>query len=173
MPGLAALKGGLLSGVTSVSCGAAGDCASGGYYYTDGGDHKQAFVVSETNGTWGNAIEVPGTAALNSFGKAGVTSVSCGAAGDCAAVGSYTDGSRHNQAFVADYGPPCVVPKVVGMTLRTAKTRLAAAHCGLGRVKRVYANARRGHVVAQYPRPGRHLRHGAKVALTVSKGTRR
>ena len=32
--------------------------------------HHQAFVVSETNGVWGNAVEVPGTAALNIGGNA-------------------------------------------------------------------------------------------------------
>ena len=73
---------------------AAGECAAGGSYMDGSGD-DQAFVVSETNGVWGNAVEVPGTAALNSGGHAVVYSVSCGAAGDCAAGGSYLDGSGH------------------------------------------------------------------------------
>ena len=47
-----------------MSCASAGNCSAGGYY-TDGAGHEQAFVVSEVNGTWGTAIEVPGTAALN------------------------------------------------------------------------------------------------------------
>ena len=50
-------------------------------------------MVSETNGSWGDAVEVPGTAALNSGGNASVDSVSCAAAGACAAGGLYTDGS--------------------------------------------------------------------------------
>src|SRR5215471_17542450 len=52
-------------------------------------------------GTWHTAIEVPGTAALNKGGKAVVDSVSCGSAGNCAVVGTYTDASGHIQAFVA------------------------------------------------------------------------
>ena len=32
--------------------------------------HWQAFVVDEANGHWGNAAEVPGTAALNQGGNA-------------------------------------------------------------------------------------------------------
>jgi hypothetical protein len=52
-------------------------------------------------GTWGTAIEVPGLGSLNQGGLAQLASVSCGAAGTCAAVGSYTDGSGHTQAFVA------------------------------------------------------------------------
>jgi hypothetical protein len=85
--------------VTSVSCGSAGNCAAGGYY-TDGSDHRQAFVVSETNGTWRTAIEVPSTATLNKGGHAATESVACASAGNCAAGGYYTDGSDHQQAFV-------------------------------------------------------------------------
>src|SRR5262249_16448304 len=52
---------------------------------------------------WGNAIEVPGTAALNAGGTAVVTSVSCPSAGNCTAGGQYADKSGISaQAFVAD-----------------------------------------------------------------------
>jgi len=54
-----------------------------------------------TNGTWGTAQEVPGTAALNQGGNAELNSVSCGAAGNCGAGGFYQDGAGHLQAFVA------------------------------------------------------------------------
>jgi hypothetical protein len=84
----------------SVSCHSAGNCAAGGDY-TDGSGHRQAFVASEVNGTWHTAIEVPGTAALNTGGFAVNNSVSCGAAGNCAAGGLYKDASGHGQAFVA------------------------------------------------------------------------
>jgi hypothetical protein len=52
-------------------------------------------------GTWRAAIELPGTRGLNTGGHAVVTSVSCASAGNCAAGGSYMDGSGHYQAFVA------------------------------------------------------------------------
>jgi hypothetical protein len=58
------------------------------------------FVASETNGAWGDAIEIPGLSVLNAGRNAAVTSVSCGAAGNCAVVGTYTDGSGRTQAFV-------------------------------------------------------------------------
>ena len=83
-------------GVASVSCAAAGNCSAGGDYNNAAGN--QAFVVTQTNGTWGTAEEVLGTAALNTGGDAQVTSVSCAAAGQCSA-GGYYDGSGH-QAFV-------------------------------------------------------------------------
>src|SRR5262249_9778284 len=62
------------AGVASVSCASAGNCGVGGFY-TDSSGQEQALVVSETNGTWGTAIEVPGSATLNAGGSAGVTSV--------------------------------------------------------------------------------------------------
>ncbi len=57
-------------------------------------------MVSQVNGTWGTAIEVPGTAALNTGGNAQIDSVSCASAGNCSAGGFYTDSSGHGQAFV-------------------------------------------------------------------------
>src|SRR5579862_4674672 len=169
VPGDATLNNGGLAGVNSVSCASAGDCAAGGFY-TDGASHNQAFVVSETHGVWGTAIEVPGSATLNSGAFASVNSVSCAAPGDCAAGGHYSDGSSHNQAFVVNSTSPCVVPKVIGKTLSAAKKALTAASCSVGKIRTVYAKAKRGRVVAQHPKPGTHLKHGGKVALTVSKG---
>ena len=57
-------------------------------------------MVSQANGVWGTAEEVPGTPILNAGGGAGVTSVSCALGGYCAAVGSYSDSRGHQQAFV-------------------------------------------------------------------------
>src|SRR6266487_152348 len=51
-------------------------------------------------GGWGKAIEVPGLGALNEGGGAAASSVSCASAGNCAAGGSYIDGSFNGQAFV-------------------------------------------------------------------------
>ena len=44
-------------------------------------------------GVWSRAIEVPGLGALSQGGDAGVSSVSCASAGNCAAGGDYFDGS--------------------------------------------------------------------------------
>jgi hypothetical protein len=100
-PGTAALNLGSIpgAGIDSVSCGSAGNCAAGGSY-TDSAGHRQAFLVSEVSGDWRQAVEVPGTAALNQGGDAGIYSVSCASAGNCSAGGGYTDGSGHPQAFV-------------------------------------------------------------------------
>lgn len=99
VPGSAAL--GVDGQVTSVSCASAGNCGAGGYY-RDARDDQQAFVVSEINGTWAKAREVPNTQNLNSDGFAQVTSVSCASAGNCAAGGFYIDHSGFYQGFVVD-----------------------------------------------------------------------
>jgi hypothetical protein len=44
--------------VQAVSCASAGNCAAAGYAY------GQGFVVSERNGRWGQAAEIPGLEAL-------------------------------------------------------------------------------------------------------------
>ncbi len=100
VPGTAALNKGGNADVNSVSCARVGSCGAGGFY-TDGRGHVQAFVASEKNGRWRSAHAVPGMAGLNAGGNSQVTSLSCPSAGDCVAVGFYTDGHGHVQAFVA------------------------------------------------------------------------
>jgi hypothetical protein len=188
VPGAGTLNSGGDAGVSSVSCAAAGDCAAGGQY-TDGSGHVQAFVVSEQNGSWGDAIEVPGTATLNTGGKASVYAVSCAAAGDCTAGGGgvYTGDPSHSRAFVVsetngswsnaiavrNFPVSCVVPRLVGKVLRAAKRMLNASHCGVGRITWADSKRRKGRVAAQRPLSNLHLPRGTKVSLTISTGRRR
>ena len=100
VPGFAALsKGGGQAAINSLSCASAGNCSAGGFYPGTFSTF-QAFVVTEKNGTWGKAEQVPGIAALNKGGIASIHSVSCGATGNCSAGGFYKDSSGHQQAFV-------------------------------------------------------------------------
>ena len=103
VPGTATLNQGRIAYAISVSCASAGNCSAGGTY-TDSSRNMQAFVVSEVNGTWHTALEVPGTATLNQGGNAFIQSVSCASAGNCSAGGGYTDSSGHRQAFVVREG---------------------------------------------------------------------
>jgi hypothetical protein len=70
----------------------------------------------------------------------------------------------------------CVVPKLVGLTLKKAKKALKKAHCRLGKVtkrkaKRVKGKKRpkRGTVVAQRPKPRTTRLAGSKIALVVAR----
>jgi len=99
VPGLAALNQGGSAAINSVSCTSPGNCSAGGYYQDNSG-HGQAFVVSEVHGAWGTAEQVPGLAALNRGGSAGIGPVSCASAGNCSAAGGYRDSSGRFQVFV-------------------------------------------------------------------------
>jgi hypothetical protein len=94
----------LASSITSLSCGAPGDCVAGGStgsYNWPGPYNEQAFLLEEKNGTWGTYRKVPGTAALNSGGGATVSTVSCPAAGDCDAGGYYTNTKGDTFGFLS------------------------------------------------------------------------
>jgi hypothetical protein len=102
MPGLAALNTGLIAQEYTLSCTSAGNCAAGGYY-TDSSGAEQAFVINQTGGSWGSAIEVPGSATLNKAGNGGIRSVSCASAGNCVAGGYFAKfHTGHTQALVVD-----------------------------------------------------------------------
>jgi hypothetical protein len=125
--------------ITSLSCGAAGDCSAGGYYRV--GSTQQAFVVSEANGTWGAAEEVPGTVALNHGRNAAITSVSCASAGDCSAGGYYNNRFGRHQAFVVSqaggtWGAAEEVPGTAAVNVDgaqiTSVSCAAAGNCGAG-----------------------------------------
>ena len=65
---------------------------------------------------------------------------------------------------------PCRVPRVTGMTLARAKTRIRSSHCSLGRVRRVRSKrSLRGRVVSQTPRPGAVRPRGFRVNLRVGR----
>jgi hypothetical protein len=136
VPGTAALNADKVAGVNSVSCASAGNCTAGGSYKSLHG-RPQAFVASQVNGRWGTAIEVPGTAALNVGGMAGVVSVSCASPGNCTAGGSYNDGSGpgHSQAFVASqrngrWGTAIEVPGTATLNGQAGVSSVSCASAG-------------------------------------------
>jgi hypothetical protein len=100
IPNTAALNAGGAAEALSVSCATDTDCLIGGYY-DDVSKAQQAFVDEEASGTWGNAVELDGSATLNAGGTAEVSAVECPAAGDCVAVGEVTDATPQQQAMVA------------------------------------------------------------------------
>jgi hypothetical protein len=137
VPGTAALNSGGTAYVASVSCPSAGNCVAGGSYAdtSSTGLTEQAFVADEVNGTWGDAIEVPRTAVLNSGGSAQVTSVSCPSAGNCAVGGSYADSPSHSAAFVADEvnGTWGAARQVTGLSTYVASVSCpSAGNCAAG-----------------------------------------
>jgi uncharacterized repeat protein (TIGR01451 family) len=68
--------------------------------------------------------------------------------------------------------PNCVVPKLRGQTLKAAKRKATAGHCKV-KVTRAYSSkVRRGKVIKQTPKPGKTLKNGGLVKVTISRGPR-
>jgi hypothetical protein len=94
-------NGSNLTTLGSVSCGSVGNCAAAGSF-VDPFHGFSVYVVNEVDGSWGDAIRLPGIVALDKGLKSDVFSISCPSPGNCAAGGAYTDANGHVQAFVAN-----------------------------------------------------------------------
>jgi beta-lactam-binding protein with PASTA domain len=85
----------------------------------------------------------------------------------------FTDVFVHDPNAATPVPPPtvrCVVPKVIGMRLAVARSRIGRANCRVGSVRRVRTKAKkRGKVVAQSPRAGSVRDRGSKVNLVVGR----
>jgi len=103
VPGLAALAPHgstvISADINAISCATPGNCAAVGSYVVDTSGHnaRVPLVVTETNGTWGNAQKVTG-AVLSTANSPALENVSCGAPGDCTATG-YSGAGPSQQAF--------------------------------------------------------------------------
>jgi hypothetical protein len=65
------------------------------------------------------------------------------------------------------------VPNVLGKRLKAAKHAIKAAGFRVGKITfRFSAKAKKGRVISQKPKPGKHLKRGARVNMVVSKGRR-
>ena len=90
----------------SISCPLAGDCVGGG---TDQVEHgalaAEVYIITETHGTWGEAIAVPGSTKLNQGDQGSLSQVYCSSTGNCGVAGAYSAqydfGLEYTQPFVA------------------------------------------------------------------------
>jgi hypothetical protein len=101
LAGTKALSHGYAAQSGGVSCPSVGTCTTAGSYAPKAHDF-QAYVADEVHGVWSNAVEAPGTAALNTGGNAGIGPLDCPSVGNCSAGGSYKSASTGYQAFVID-----------------------------------------------------------------------
>jgi hypothetical protein len=85
-----------LASIQAVSCASSGNCSAGGFYASSAG--AEAFVVSETNGTWGKLTEV--ATSRNAGKSAEILALSCAPSGYCTAGGYYTNKDVRSEAFV-------------------------------------------------------------------------
>ncbi len=159
VPGLKALNTGELASVQSISCVSAGNCAVGGTFEGDTG--IQGYVISEKNGTWGKAIEIPNLATLNRGADVDLVQVSCASAGNCAA-GGYYNLTRSNdtptQTFVASeskgvWGKATQLPGLktlnFGSSAINAISCPSSGHCAAGGFYDDHSDNTQGFVVNQ------------------------
>jgi hypothetical protein len=85
----------------SLSCVSAGECVAGGDYTTTIGV-TEGLIVSETNGVWRAPISLVPPVAAGANPDVTIYDVSCGGAGNCAAVGSFLDSARNIVPFTAN-----------------------------------------------------------------------
>lgn len=96
-----------------------------------------------------------------------------GWSGACSGKEACTVSMTSQQSVGADFAnlhPACVVPRVGRKPLSVAEAALRHAHCRTGKIRRRPSRLKRGRVISEEPRPGKHLKHGTKVTLVVSKG---
>jgi hypothetical protein len=94
-----------------------------------------------------------------------------GWSGACNGTGSCKLTMSTDHDVTATFATACVVPKVKGKALRAAKRAIKAGHCSVGKVTKAFStHVKKGHVIAQKPRPGSQRAAGAKVSLKISRG---
>jgi hypothetical protein len=84
--------------LTSISCTSPGNCSAVGFY-TDSTGNRQGVLLTQTSGTWAAGVQAalpPAAANPNVLPD----SVSCVSAGNCTAVGQYTDSSGNIQGLL-------------------------------------------------------------------------
>jgi hypothetical protein len=86
-----------------LSCPSAGNCTAVGNYTEPSRNGWQGFLVSETAGTWSTTATVPSlpaNASPNQEERTEIGGISCTSAGNCTAMGNYTDRSGDLEGFI-------------------------------------------------------------------------
>ncbi len=91
-PGVAALTAdSMTASISGLVCRSAGNCSAAGAYGRSPDGQNETYVVTEKNGVWGSAAELPGIPPLDASQSFGAPVLSCGARGNCSLGGSFSD----------------------------------------------------------------------------------
>jgi PASTA domain/Divergent InlB B-repeat domain len=113
--------------------------------------------------TFGTTVTLSGTAMKGSS--------FAGWSGACKGKAPCTVSMTVARSVQASFVKDCYVPKVKGKRLSAAKRAIRAHGCALGKIKHAASKTvKKNYVISQKPKPGRRLKHGAKVKLVVSSG---
>lgn len=86
--------------IEGLSCASPGNCTAVGEYYDGAVDEPEIFLLIETEGTWGTAVQAEPPANAHPNWNTIVKGVSCGSVGNCAVVGEYFDASGEMQGLL-------------------------------------------------------------------------
>lgn len=126
---------------TALSCPAPGTCTIGGFTNGNGGGYP--FTAAQHNGIWTRPHRIPGMAALQAAGSATLSTLSCPAAGQCAAGGTLNPSIISDHAYLVTetgghWATAFLVPGITdleqpgGNSFLNVVTCWAAAHCIAG-----------------------------------------
>ncbi|HUZ41871.1 MAG TPA: hypothetical protein VMU68_10850 [Acidimicrobiales bacterium] len=89
-----------LVNINQVACARAGNCVAVGSYITKQ-NATDALMIPEVNGAWKRAIALvlPGDASV--YPSAALSEVTCVSAGNCTAIGTYTDVAGDSEGMIA------------------------------------------------------------------------
>jgi hypothetical protein len=175
VPGTGVLNADGTASTNYVSCPSAGKCVAVGAYQ-DKNNQAELFVISESNGHWGTAKEMPGIAGLNVDGRADIGGLSCPSAGNCVAGGQYTDKNNHAQAYVESeknghWGNAEELPGTAGLNTSSAGVDAvscsSAGNCG---VAGSYGHGQTGQAFVDNE-VGGHWNQAKEVAGSASLNT--
>lgn len=133
-------------------------------------------VLGSTTNIGDNVVTILGSALRQADPVVNPNPTTQSGGGTDAGGGSTTTGGNPNEVTPLS-GPAakkCVVPKLIGKTLKQAKKALKKANCKTGKTKKANSKKRKkGRIVKQRYKAGTKLAAGAKVPLTISKGPKK
>ncbi len=121
--------------IESMSCPSSGSCTAVGTY-TDGVHHGQGLLLKQAHGVWAAGIQAPlpanaGTNPVDPAKNTGIADVSCVSAGNCTAVGVYTDSRNEDLGLLlserAGRWQRGVAARLPGNAMAPAKDRKSVA----------------------------------------------
>ena len=118
IPGLSALGNTGFSDAGVILCPIDDLCAVVGTYSVAPGA-RQGFASGVSAGTWIDATDVIGLAALNTGGDVNIAESGCSSSGYCVIAGTYSSGPSETQGFVlpSDGSPAIAIPGLVALNV--------------------------------------------------------
>jgi hypothetical protein len=135
-----------------------------------------AFVLGSTTNPGDNLISLVGTATRRADVTPPPTTPQTGTTGGGTNTTTQTGGNPNETTPLTAPGAAkaCVVPKLIGKTLKQAKRAIKEAGCKVGKSKKAYSKKRKkGRIVKQRYKPRTKLPAGTAIPLTVSKGPKK